>query len=131
MNTIHCRLTSNQAENYAIANEFTAEFTEFVCVCLCVWCVCVRVCVCILLFQDWNVTWYTPHPDLTQCFQHTVLVWFPCFYLWLCAPFYFLFLRFQDHGRISLSSLCCAKMVSQGLPESNPTWAQVKDFLLS
>ncbi|XP_031432945.1 multidrug resistance-associated protein 1-like [Clupea harengus] len=61
--------------------------------------------------SDWNVTWYTPHPDLTQCFQHTVLVWFPCFYLWLCAPFYFLFLRFQDHGRISLSSLCCAKMV--------------------
>ncbi|KAG5279356.1 hypothetical protein AALO_G00076900 [Alosa alosa] len=60
---------------------------------------------------DWNLTWYTPHPDLTQCFQHTVLVWFPCFYLWLSAPFYFLFLKFQDHGRISLSSLCCTKTV--------------------
>uniref|UniRef100_A0A8C1G2J6 ABC-type glutathione-S-conjugate transporter n=2 Tax=Cyprinus carpio TaxID=7962 RepID=A0A8C1G2J6_CYPCA len=49
------------------------------------------------------------HPDLTQCFQHTVLVWFPCFYLWVCAPFYCLYLRFYDNGRISLSSLCCAK----------------------
>ncbi|XP_059413452.1 multidrug resistance-associated protein 1 [Carassius carassius] len=58
---------------------------------------------------DWNVTWYTAHPDLTLCFQHTVLVWFPCFYLWLCAPFYCLYLRFYDNGRISLSSLCCAK----------------------
>uniref|UniRef100_A0A673GYT1 ABC-type glutathione-S-conjugate transporter n=1 Tax=Sinocyclocheilus rhinocerous TaxID=307959 RepID=A0A673GYT1_9TELE len=52
------------------------------------------------------------HPDLTQCFQHTVLVWFPCFYLWVCAPFYCLYLRFYDNGRISLSSLCCAKTVS-------------------
>uniref|UniRef100_A0A8C2FF47 ATP-binding cassette, sub-family C (CFTR/MRP), member 6a n=1 Tax=Cyprinus carpio TaxID=7962 RepID=A0A8C2FF47_CYPCA len=55
---------------------------------------------------------YTAHPDLTQCFQHTVLVWFPCFYLWVCAPFYCLYLRFYDNGRISLSSLCCAKTVS-------------------
>uniref|UniRef100_A0A8C1RE57 ABC-type glutathione-S-conjugate transporter n=1 Tax=Cyprinus carpio TaxID=7962 RepID=A0A8C1RE57_CYPCA len=62
-----------------------------------------------ICFFDWNVTWYTAHPDLTQCFQHTVLVWFPCFYLWVCAPFYCLYLRFYDNGRISLSSLCCAK----------------------
>uniref|UniRef100_A0AAR2KL59 ABC-type glutathione-S-conjugate transporter n=1 Tax=Pygocentrus nattereri TaxID=42514 RepID=A0AAR2KL59_PYGNA len=60
---------------------------------------------------DWNLTWFTPNPDLTQCFQHTVLVWFPCVYLWLCAPFYFLYLRFHHHGRISISSLCCAKTV--------------------
>ncbi|XP_030646268.1 multidrug resistance-associated protein 1-like [Chanos chanos] len=58
---------------------------------------------------DWNLTWYTANPDLTQCFQHTVLVWFPCIYLWLCAPFYFLYLRFHNYGRISVSSLCCAK----------------------
>ncbi|XP_028841265.1 multidrug resistance-associated protein 1 [Denticeps clupeoides] len=60
---------------------------------------------------DWNLTWNTAHPDLTQCFQHTVLVWFPCFYLWLCTPLYLLYLTFHDHGRISLSSLCCAKTV--------------------
>uniref|UniRef100_A0A9J7YN69 ABC-type glutathione-S-conjugate transporter n=1 Tax=Cyprinus carpio carpio TaxID=630221 RepID=A0A9J7YN69_CYPCA len=36
-------------------------------------------------------------------------VWFPCFYLWVCAPFYCLYLRFYDNGHISISSLCCAK----------------------
>ncbi|KAF3845736.1 hypothetical protein F7725_002814 [Dissostichus mawsoni] len=34
--------------------------------------------------SDWNLTWYTSRPDLTKCFQHTVLVWFPCVYLWTC-----------------------------------------------
>ncbi|XP_053533876.1 multidrug resistance-associated protein 1 isoform X3 [Ictalurus punctatus] len=60
---------------------------------------------------DWNVTWYTLNPDLTRCFQHTVLVWFPCFYLWVCSPFYLLYLRSFHHGRISFSKLCCAKTV--------------------
>ncbi|MCJ8739010.1 hypothetical protein PDJAM_G00042380 [Pangasius djambal] len=60
---------------------------------------------------DWNVTWYTLNPDLTQCFQHTVLVWFPCFYLWVCSPFYLLYLRCFHHGRISFSRLCCAKTI--------------------
>uniref|UniRef100_A0A6Q2XST6 ABC-type glutathione-S-conjugate transporter n=1 Tax=Esox lucius TaxID=8010 RepID=A0A6Q2XST6_ESOLU len=43
----------------------------------------------------------------------TVLVWFPCVYLWLLAPFYALHLYCHDHGRISVSSLCTAKMVRQ------------------
>uniref|UniRef100_A0A6Q2X6E6 ABC-type glutathione-S-conjugate transporter n=1 Tax=Esox lucius TaxID=8010 RepID=A0A6Q2X6E6_ESOLU len=60
---------------------------------------------------DWNVTWYTPHPDLTQCFQHTVLVWFPCIFLWFCSPLYLLHLWFTDRGRIPLTTLCCAKTV--------------------
>uniref|UniRef100_A0A671WVG6 ABC-type glutathione-S-conjugate transporter n=1 Tax=Sparus aurata TaxID=8175 RepID=A0A671WVG6_SPAAU len=42
---------------------------------------------------DWNLTWYTSRPDLTQCFQHTVLVWFPCVYLWTCSPLYLLYLQ--------------------------------------
>ncbi|XP_055772481.1 multidrug resistance-associated protein 1-like, partial [Salvelinus fontinalis] len=60
---------------------------------------------------DWNLTWYTPHPDLTQCFQHTVLVWFPCMYLWSCSPLYLVYLWFTGQGGISLTSLCCAKTV--------------------
>uniref|UniRef100_A0A8B9LV34 ABC-type glutathione-S-conjugate transporter n=1 Tax=Astyanax mexicanus TaxID=7994 RepID=A0A8B9LV34_ASTMX len=80
--------------------------------------------------DNWNLTWFTPNPDLTECFQHTVLVWFPCFYLWLCAPFYFLYLGFHDYGRISVSSLCVTKTVSQRsdheetsstLPQNTPT----------
>uniref|UniRef100_A0A665TRP0 ABC-type glutathione-S-conjugate transporter n=1 Tax=Echeneis naucrates TaxID=173247 RepID=A0A665TRP0_ECHNA len=51
------------------------------------------------------------NPDLTQCFQNTVLVWVPCIYLWLLAPFYCLHLYCHDHGRIHMSCLCTAKMV--------------------
>uniref|UniRef100_A0A671V6B7 ABC-type glutathione-S-conjugate transporter n=1 Tax=Sparus aurata TaxID=8175 RepID=A0A671V6B7_SPAAU len=60
---------------------------------------------------DWNRTWYTANPDLTQCFQNTVLVWVPCIYLWLLAPFYCLHLYCHDRGRIRMSCLCTAKMV--------------------
>ncbi|XP_046899863.1 multidrug resistance-associated protein 1 [Hypomesus transpacificus] len=60
---------------------------------------------------DWNRTWYTANPDLTQCFQNTVLVWVPCVYLWLCAPFYCLHLYCHDRGRIRISCLCTTKMV--------------------
>lgn len=63
------------------------------------------------LLQDWNRTWYTANPDLTQCFQNTVLVWVPCIYLWLLAPFYCFHLYCHDHGRIHVSNLCSAKMV--------------------
>ncbi|XP_028435648.1 multidrug resistance-associated protein 1 [Perca flavescens] len=59
---------------------------------------------------DWNLTWYSSRPDLTQCFQHTVLVWFPCVYLWTCSPLYLLYLQLRpQQGVISLSKLCCSK----------------------
>uniref|UniRef100_A0A8C7VWI7 ABC-type glutathione-S-conjugate transporter n=1 Tax=Oncorhynchus mykiss TaxID=8022 RepID=A0A8C7VWI7_ONCMY len=45
--------------------------------------------------------------------QNTVLVWFPCVYLWLLAPFYALKLYCHDCGCIRISTLCTAKMVSQ------------------
>uniref|UniRef100_A0A4W6C4H6 ABC-type glutathione-S-conjugate transporter n=1 Tax=Lates calcarifer TaxID=8187 RepID=A0A4W6C4H6_LATCA len=45
------------------------------------------------------------------CFQNTVLVWVPCIYLWLLAPFYCLHLYCHDRGRIQMSCLCTAKMV--------------------
>ncbi|XP_063479793.1 multidrug resistance-associated protein 1 isoform X10 [Symphalangus syndactylus] len=54
---------------------------------------------------DWNVTWYTSNPDFTKCFQSTVLVWVPCFYLWACFPFYFLYLSRHDRGYIQMTPL--------------------------
>ncbi|XP_033886772.3 multidrug resistance-associated protein 1-like isoform X3 [Acipenser ruthenus] len=62
-------------------------------------------------FWDWNRTWYTPNPDLTQCFQNTVLVWVPCIYLWVCAPFYYLYLHSHNRGYIRMSHLNRAKTV--------------------
>uniref|UniRef100_A0A3Q3DPZ5 ABC transmembrane type-1 domain-containing protein n=1 Tax=Hippocampus comes TaxID=109280 RepID=A0A3Q3DPZ5_HIPCM len=44
---------------------------------------------------DWNVTWYTSKPDLTQCFQHTVLVCLPCVFLWTFCPLYLLYLHLR------------------------------------
>lgn len=68
---------------------------------------------CVFWFQDWNLTWYTSRPDLTQCFQHTVLVWLPCVYLWTGSPVYLLYLQLRPHqGVISLSKLCFSKMVN-------------------
>uniref|UniRef100_A0A669EZI3 ABC-type glutathione-S-conjugate transporter n=1 Tax=Oreochromis niloticus TaxID=8128 RepID=A0A669EZI3_ORENI len=55
--------------------------------------------------------WLLTNPDLTQCFQNTVLVWVPCIYLWLLAPFYCLHLYCHDRGHIQMSCLCSAKMV--------------------
>ncbi|XP_018091823.1 multidrug resistance-associated protein 1 isoform X2 [Xenopus laevis] len=60
-------------------------------------------------FWDSNLTWYTENPDFTKCFQNTVLIWIPCIYLWLCLPFYFVYLRQNDQGYIQMSHLNKAK----------------------
>ncbi|KAJ8251179.1 hypothetical protein GJAV_G00218160 [Gymnothorax javanicus] len=60
---------------------------------------------------DWNRTWHTSNPDLTQCFQNTVLVWIPCIYLWLVVPLYCLHLRNSNRGYICISRMCWAKTV--------------------
>ncbi|XP_047989436.1 multidrug resistance-associated protein 1 isoform X3 [Leguminivora glycinivorella] len=36
-------------------------------------------------FWDSNLTWHTDNPELTECFEKTVLIWVPCIYLWLAA----------------------------------------------
>ncbi|XP_049426792.1 multidrug resistance-associated protein 1 isoform X3 [Epinephelus fuscoguttatus] len=59
--------------------------------------------------MNWNRTWYTTNPDLTQCFQNTVLVWLPCLYLWICAPIYLIYLRSHDRGYICMSHINKAK----------------------
>ncbi|XP_061604278.1 multidrug resistance-associated protein 1 isoform X2 [Phyllopteryx taeniolatus] len=60
-------------------------------------------------FWDWDRSWNTTNPDFTQCFQNTVLVWLPCIYLWLCAPFYLIYLRCHSQGYICMSHLNKAK----------------------
>uniref|UniRef100_A0A452TJ75 Multidrug resistance-associated protein 1 n=1 Tax=Ursus maritimus TaxID=29073 RepID=A0A452TJ75_URSMA len=53
----------------------------------------------------WDVTWNTSNPDFTKCFQNTFLVWVPCSYLWVCFPFYFLYLSRHDRGYIQMTYL--------------------------
>ncbi|XP_006101728.1 multidrug resistance-associated protein 1 [Myotis lucifugus] len=65
--------------------------------------------VIVIVMMDWNITWYTSNPDFTKCFQNTVLVWVPCFYLWVSFPFYFLYLSHHDRGYIQMTHLNKAK----------------------
>uniref|UniRef100_A0A8C5H4M2 Multidrug resistance-associated protein 1 n=1 Tax=Gouania willdenowi TaxID=441366 RepID=A0A8C5H4M2_GOUWI len=62
-------------------------------------------------FWDWNLSWNTTNPDFTQCFQNTVLVWVPCFYLWIFAPIYLIYLRSHGYGYICMSLLNKAKTI--------------------
>ncbi|NWQ58725.1 MRP3 protein, partial [Neopipo cinnamomea] len=56
-------------------------------------------------FQDSNLTIHTENPDLTPCFQNTILAWIPSIYLWSALPFYLLYLKHNKRGYIVLSVL--------------------------
>ncbi|XP_038013185.1 canalicular multispecific organic anion transporter 2 isoform X1 [Motacilla alba alba] len=56
-------------------------------------------------FWDSNLTIHTDNPDLTPCFQNTILAWIPSIYLWSALPFYLLYLRHNKRGYIMLSVL--------------------------
>ncbi|XP_062976293.1 ATP-binding cassette sub-family C member 3 [Elgaria multicarinata webbii] len=62
-------------------------------------------------FWDPNLTLHTDSPDLTLCFQNTVLAWIPCFYLWCLLPFYIFYLKRNNPGYIVLSVLSRFKTV--------------------
>ncbi|NXP45468.1 MRP3 protein, partial [Heliornis fulica] len=56
-------------------------------------------------FQDSNLSIHTDNPDLTPCFQSTILAWIPSIYLWGALPFYLLYLKHHKRGYIVLSVL--------------------------
>uniref|UniRef100_A0A8C3KYW3 ABC-type glutathione-S-conjugate transporter n=1 Tax=Chrysolophus pictus TaxID=9089 RepID=A0A8C3KYW3_CHRPC len=43
--------------------------------------------------------------------ENTVLAWIPCAYLWICFPFYYLYLRHKNKGYIRMSHIFKIKMV--------------------
>ncbi|KFV41915.1 Canalicular multispecific organic anion transporter 2, partial [Gavia stellata] len=54
---------------------------------------------------DSNLSIHTDNPDLTPCFQNTILAWIPSIYLWSALPFYLLYLKHNKRGYIVLSVL--------------------------
>ncbi|XP_068007071.1 ATP-binding cassette sub-family C member 3 isoform X2 [Melanerpes formicivorus] len=56
-------------------------------------------------FWDSNLSVHTDNPDLTPCFQNTILAWIPSIYLWSALPFYLLYLKHNSRGYIVLSVL--------------------------
>ncbi|XP_069884465.1 ATP-binding cassette sub-family C member 3 [Dipodomys merriami] len=56
-------------------------------------------------FWDSNLSVYTDNPDLTPCFQNSLLAWTPCIYLWVALPCYLFYLKHHSQGYIILSHL--------------------------
>uniref|UniRef100_A0A8C3WJS4 ABC-type glutathione-S-conjugate transporter n=1 Tax=Catagonus wagneri TaxID=51154 RepID=A0A8C3WJS4_9CETA len=56
-------------------------------------------------FWDANLSLHTDNPDLTPCFQNSLLAWAPCLYLWVALPCHLLYLRCHHQGYIVLSHL--------------------------
>lgn len=54
---------------------------------------------------------HTDSPDLTPCFQNSLLAWAPCFYLWAALPGYLLYREYHCGGYIVLSRLSRLKTV--------------------
>ena len=63
-----------------------------------------------MIFKDSNVSWYTNDPDLTECFQKTVLIWTPCFLLWIFSVFNLVVVK-NDKNRNGMTSLFITKAV--------------------
>lgn len=62
-------------------------------------------------FWDSNLSVHTDHPDLTPCFQNSLLAWVPCVYLWTALPCYLFYLWHRRRGYIVLSHLSRLKTV--------------------
>ncbi|XP_072502792.1 ATP-binding cassette sub-family C member 3 isoform X1 [Notamacropus eugenii] len=75
-------------------------------------------------FWDPNLTLHTDNPDLTPCFQNSLLAWAPCIYLWASLPCYLFYLRRRNQGYIILSGLCRLK-TAVGVLLWCVTWADL------
>uniref|UniRef100_A0A182X349 ABC-type glutathione-S-conjugate transporter n=1 Tax=Anopheles quadriannulatus TaxID=34691 RepID=A0A182X349_ANOQN len=64
--------------------------------------------------QDLNLTWYTDDPDLTPCFQQTVLVWAPCAFLWLFSFLELYYLRKSANKDVPWSFVNVSKLLVIG-----------------
>uniref|UniRef100_A0A667IL47 ATP binding cassette subfamily C member 3 n=1 Tax=Lynx canadensis TaxID=61383 RepID=A0A667IL47_LYNCA len=54
---------------------------------------------------DANLSVYSDDPDLTPCFQNSLLAWVPCIYLGAALPCYLFHLRHHHRGYVILSHL--------------------------
>ncbi|XP_014830762.1 PREDICTED: canalicular multispecific organic anion transporter 2-like, partial [Poecilia mexicana] len=58
-----------------------------------------------LHFWEPNQTFHTDLPDLSECFQLSVLAWLPCVFLWVASPAYIYYLKKSSRGYIMMSLL--------------------------
>ncbi|XP_063605857.1 multidrug resistance-associated protein 1-like [Penaeus indicus] len=66
-------------------------------------------------FWDANVTWYTDNPDFTPCFERTVLVWVPCFFLWVFTPMEIFYIKSSPDRLVPWSWVNICKLIGSTL----------------
>ncbi|XP_017881737.1 multidrug resistance-associated protein 1 isoform X2 [Ceratina calcarata] len=65
-------------------------------------------------FWDNNLTWNTEDPDITECFQKTVLIWVPCAFLWLFSAIEVYYFLNSKNRNIPYTWLSVTKLVLIG-----------------
>uniref|UniRef100_A0A1B6DLV8 ABC transporter TMD0 domain-containing protein n=1 Tax=Clastoptera arizonana TaxID=38151 RepID=A0A1B6DLV8_9HEMI len=63
-------------------------------------------------FWDLNTTWYTDQPELTPCFEKTVLVWAPSIVLLIALPIEIYYIWSSKDKNIPWNWLNISKVVS-------------------
>lgn len=81
--------------------------------------------------QDANLSIHTDSPDLTPCFQNTILAWIPSIYLWTALPFYLLYLKRSKRGYIVLTMLSRFKTVRSLQCSTSDVQAWVCEFIFT
>ncbi|XP_018568578.1 multidrug resistance-associated protein 1 isoform X9 [Anoplophora glabripennis] len=66
-------------------------------------------------FWNLNLTWNTNDPDFTKCFEKTVLVWIPCFFLWTFSSLEVYYLIKSKRRNIPWNWLNISKLVVTGI----------------
>ncbi|PVD36248.1 hypothetical protein C0Q70_03226 [Pomacea canaliculata] len=66
---------------------------------------------CDSAFWNTSLVWNSDWPEVTTCFQDTVLVWIPCGFLWFAAPIYALFLFRTCSNAYPTSTLYKSKLL--------------------
>lgn len=61
------------------------------------------------------MTWETDDPDLTECFEKTVLVWIPCLFLWTFASLEVYYILSSKKRDIPWNFLNVSKLVVTSL----------------
>lgn len=64
--------------------------------------------------QNSSLSWYTDDPDLTKCFEKTVLIWIPCLFLWTFASLEVFYILHSKKRDIPWNWLNVLKLVGTG-----------------
>lgn len=68
----------------------------------------------LFIFQNSTLSWDTEDPDLTRCFQKTVLIWIPCAFLWAFSALEVFYILHSKKRDIPWNFLNISKLILTG-----------------